>query len=126
MLFWKYIFKLLKENVQKVSRPICYCGLIVTYLQVYHEKSQLQLFLLGFWIAERAKSSIKICPHMFKSVHCTWSWETIHHMYQKKFRWTLFNIYLSFVCYAPALLICIQDCVDLVNGVTLTGLTCFR
>ena len=41
MLFWKYIFKLLKENVQKVSRPICYCGLIVTYLQVYHEKSQM-------------------------------------------------------------------------------------
>ena len=38
----KYISKLLKENVQKVSRPICYWGLIVTYLQVYHEKSQIK------------------------------------------------------------------------------------
>ena len=53
MLFWKYIFKLLKENVQKVSRPICYCGLIVTYLQVYHEKSKIQLSLLAHWIPER-------------------------------------------------------------------------
>ena len=70
MLFWKYIFKLLKENVQKVSRPICYCGLIVTYLQVYHEKSQYNFSLLAFWIPEREQLS----KCVFTLSDRSWAW----------------------------------------------------
>ena len=79
MLFWKYIFKLLKENVQKVSRPICYCGLIVTYLQVYHEKSQIQVSLLSPGLLDLQERVIYY-QNMFSYLCSNLHWELVNRL----------------------------------------------